>query len=122
MVRVFVALELPEEIRNRLSEVQNQLRGCSARLTFVDPALIHITLKFIGEVPEKEIPRLCDALRSVAFRPFPVTIGAVTVNNPKRPFTVWAGVKDCGAGAELFSLVEDALAPLGIPRETRSFT
>lgn len=122
MVRAFVALELPPGIRERLKEEQAKLRGCSARLTFVDPDLIHITLRFLGEVPEKDLPRLGDALRSVPFRPFPVTIGTITVNNPRRPHTVWCTVSDGGEGKKLFNLVEEALVPLGFERETRGFT
>ena len=122
MVRAFIALELPEEVRERIREAQQKLRGCSARLTLVDSALIHITLKFLGEVVEKDIPRLNDALRNVSFRPFPVTVGAVTLNNPKRPHTVWCPVSDGGQGKELFQQVEETLAPLGFERETRGFT
>ncbi len=122
MVRVFVALELTAEIRERLREAQAVLRGCPGRLTFVEPDLIHITLKFLGEVEEQNLPRLKETLRNIAFRPFPVTIGAVTVNNPKRPHTVWCTIQDEGEGKKLFRQVEEALAPLGFERETREFT
>lgn len=122
MVRVFVALELPKEIQERLKAVQEILRGCPARLTFVDPPLIHITLKFLGEVAENEIPCLGDALRSVSFRPFPVTVGSVTVNSPKRPHVVWSTISDGGQGKELLKMVENSLEPLGFPRENRAFT
>jgi 2'-5' RNA ligase len=122
MVRAFVALELTDEIRDRLKEAQAVLRSCPTRLTLVDPALIHITLKFLGEVAEKDLPRLCETLRGVSFRPFPVTVEAVTVNNPKRPNTVWCTISDGGNGNNLFRQIEDALAPLGFGRETRGFT
>jgi 2'-5' RNA ligase len=122
MVRAFVALELTDEIRDRLKEAQQVLRGCPARLTMVEPALIHITLKFLGEVADKDLPRLCDTLKGISFRPFPVTVGSVTVNNPKRPHTVWCTISDGGCGNGLFRQVEDALAPLGFERETRGFT
>jgi 2'-5' RNA ligase len=122
MVRAFVALELPGEMKDRLKGAQEKLRGCSARLTFVEPALIHITLKFLGELAEKDLPRVSDALRSVSFRPFPLTVETVTVNNPKRPHTVWCSVSDRGRGKELFRMVEEVLAPLGFERETRGFT
>jgi 2'-5' RNA ligase len=46
----------------------------------------------------------------------------VTVNNPRRPFTVWCTVSDRGEGKTLFRLVEEALVPLGFERETRGFT
>jgi RNA 2',3'-cyclic 3'-phosphodiesterase len=122
MVRAFVALELTGEIQDRLKEAQEKLRGCSARLTLVEPALIHITLKFLGEVAEKDLPQVSAAIRSVSFSPFPVTVGAVMVNNPKRPHTVWCSISDGGMGKNLFRQVEDVLAPLGFERETRGFT
>jgi 2'-5' RNA ligase len=122
MVRAFIALELTDEIKGRLKEVQENLRGCSARLTLVEPALIHITLKFLGEVAEKDLPQVSAALRSVSFLPFPVTVGVVTVNNPKRPHTVWCSISDRGTGEKLFRQVEEVLAPLGFERETRGFT
>ena len=117
-----MALELPGEIRDRLKGAQDKLRTCSASLTIVEPSLIHITLKFLGEVAEKELPRLGDALRSISFTPFPVTLGTVTVNNPKRPHTVWCTVSDGGKGKDLFRQVEEVLAPLGFEPETRPFT
>jgi 2'-5' RNA ligase len=122
MVRAFVALELPVEIRDQLKGVQEKLRQCSARLTFVEPALIHITLKFLGEVAEKDLPRVSDALRNVPFRQFPVTVGTVTVNNLKRPHTVWCSITDGGEAKKLFSQVEEVLTPLGFEQETRLIT
>jgi 2'-5' RNA ligase len=122
MVRAFVALELPDEIRDRLRGAQEKLCSCSARLTIVEPALIHITLKFLGEVAEKDLPQVIAALRSVSFRPFPVTVGTVTVNNSKRPHTLWCTISDRGEGKKLFHQVEEILAPLGFERETRGFT
>ena len=71
---------------------------------------------------EKDLLDVSDALRSVSFRQFPVTVGAVMVNNPKRPHTVWCTISDGGEGKTLFSLVEEVLAPLGFERETRGFT
>jgi len=122
MVRAFVALELPDGIRERMRSAQDILRACSARLNLVDPAQIHITLKFLGEVPERNLPRLTDALKSIRFTPFPVSVGAVTLNNPRRPHTVWCTIDDQGKGNLLFSQVEEVLEPLGFPRETRGFT
>jgi 2'-5' RNA ligase len=122
MVRAFVALELPGEIKDRLKGAQEKFHNCSARLTMVEPALIHITLKFLGDVAEKDLPQVIAALRSVSFLPFPVTVGSVTVNNVKRPHTVWCTVGDGGEGKKLFHLVEEVLAPLGFEREARQFT
>jgi 2'-5' RNA ligase len=122
MVRAFVALELSETIRDRLAETQPVLRTSRARLTFVDPKLIHITVKFLGEVDDALIPKVKEALGAIRFSPFPVTARKIAVNNPKRPFTVWCTIEDSGQAVRLFRLVEDALAPLGFRRESRPFT
>ncbi len=122
MVRAFLALELSEEIQTGLKAAQDILRTSSARMTFVEPRYIHITVKFLGDVDEKLLPRVMDAIRNVPFAPFPAAAGTVTVNNPKRPFTVWCSIRDGGKSAELAARVEDALAPLGFEKETRRFT
>jgi 2'-5' RNA ligase len=63
-----------------------------------------------------------ETVRKVSFSPFPVCVGRVTVNNPKRPFTVWCDVQDNGQGALLRHRIEDVLAPMGFMRESRPFT
>ncbi len=122
MVRVFVALELSGGIRERLERAQERLRGCSARLTFVEPKNIHITVKFLGEIDEKNLPAITDALKKIDFHPFPVSAGQVTLNNLRKPRTVWCTIDDAGYGGELLGKIEDALSPLGFERETRRFT
>jgi len=122
MVRAFVAFELSKDIRDQLASAQDILRGCRARLTYVDPKNIHITAKFLGELDEKTLLKVMDALRSVNFSSFPVTAGTVTVDNPKRPHTIWCEIGDTGEGERLFHLIEDVLEPLGFERETRRFT
>ena len=122
MVRTFAALELSETVRGQLKVAQDVLKTSSSRLTFVDPSLINITVKFLGEVDEKMLLRIKDALKPIPYKPFPISAGAVTVNNPRRPHTVWCAIDDNGNGERLRSLVEDALSPWGFPRESRKFT
>lgn len=122
MVRAFIALELSDEIKDQLTAAQQTIRGCQARLMFVEPKNIHITAKFLGEVDEKNLPNVIEALKKITFIPFPVTAGKVTVNNPKRPHTVWCAIDDAGESGKVFQLIEDALAPLGFAPETRRFT
>ena len=102
MVRAFIALELSDEIKDQLTAAQQTLRGCRARLTFVEPKNIHITAKFLGDVDEKNLPKVIEALKKITFIPFPVTAGKVTVNNPKRPHTVWCAIDDAGEGGKVF--------------------
>jgi 2'-5' RNA ligase len=121
MVRAFIALELSDEIRARLSDAQEVLKQCTAHMTWVERNNIHITVKFLGEVDDKLIPDIKAALTSIPFRSFHITTGVITINNPHRPFTVWCTIEDGGRGAQFLDLVENSLSSLGFTREKRKF-
>ncbi len=122
MVRAFIALELSDEIKKELTLAQQVLRECHSRLTFVEPENIHITVKFLGEVNERDLPGVMSALKNITFIPFQISAGKITVNNPRRPHTVWSTINDSGESEKVFRAIEDTLAPLGFSRETRPFT
>jgi 2'-5' RNA ligase len=103
MVRTFIAIDLAPEVTERMRGPQGTLAGCRARLSLVKPASIHITLKFLGEIDER-------------------ALAGVKGNPPSSPRVIWCEVRDGGGCRRLFELVEDALAPLGIPREKRAYT
>lgn len=121
MVRAFVAFEISGEMRELLAAAQETFKKSSCRLTFVDSPLIHITVKFLGEVDEKKLPLVISALKTIKAVPFAAHGSRITVNNFKSPHTVWCAIDDAGKGREIFSAVETALAPLGFARETRQF-
>jgi 2'-5' RNA ligase len=121
MVRTFVAIDLPEEIRERARESQEILRPSGGRLAIVDPANLHITVKFLGEVDPARIEPIVEALRAVRASPFEMTVGYAVCNPPRRPRVVWCDVADAGESAALARQVDDLLAPLGFPRESRPF-
>ena len=122
MVRAFVAFEISPEMRELLAAAQDVLKKSTARLAFVDPPLIHITVKFLGDVDEKKLPQVIAALNTVNAVPFTASGSRVTVNNFRSPHTVWCSIDDAGKGREVFLAVESVLAPLGFARETRAFT
>ncbi|WP_292366109.1 MULTISPECIES: RNA 2',3'-cyclic phosphodiesterase [unclassified Methanoculleus] len=121
MVRTFVAIDLPEEIRERARESQEILRRSEGRLAIVDPANLHITVKFLGEVDPALIEPIVEALRTVRADPFEMTVGHAVCNPPRRPRVVWCDVADAGESAALARQVDDLLAPLGFSREKRPF-
>ena len=122
MVRTFIAIDLAPEVRERMRGPQEALAGCRARLSLVKPPAIHITLKFLGEIDEKALARVKEALSALRFTPFEVSLAGVKGNPPPSPRVIWCEVRDEGGCRRLFQLVEDALAPLGIPREKRAYT
>src|SRR5256885_1079305 len=64
-MRLFVAIELDERFRERLIELQESLRHDLPNVSFTKPKNLHLTLRFIGEFEEKNVPALCDALSAV---------------------------------------------------------
>ena len=73
MVRAFIAVEPSAEIRNEISAAGQELRG-AGRLSFVSPNLMHITLKFLGEVPESQIPKITASLDGISASPYTLQV------------------------------------------------
>ena len=122
MVRAFIALDLSPEIREEIGKIQADLRQCRAKLTLVNPDIIHITMKFLGEVDEKDIPAIIRALEDVRSEPFTIGVSGVGVNNPGSPRVVWARIDPVEACKALNDRIETALEPLGFAREKRPYT
>jgi len=121
MVRVFIAIDMPEEVRGKMNEVQDRLRACAAKMTFVDPLNTHMTLKFIGEINQGTLEEIRVAFRALNFDPFPVEISGVALNPRKRPRIVWAEGEDAGCGARIQEKIDEMLSPFGIEKELRPF-
>jgi 2'-5' RNA ligase len=124
-LRTFVAVEMSPDVRARAEHLIGRLRGTEAKVTWVKPPTMHLTLKFLGEVDLKEIPAMCEAIsRAVAdIPPFEFEVqGAGAFPSVDRPRTVWLGI---GRGEDelvaLHAAVERALADLGFRRENRRF-
>jgi len=127
MLRLFVAIELPDAVRDGLARAADSLRRVLPpdALRWVRPEGIHITLKFLGPVEEGRVPALHTALR-IAVReiaPFELSTGDVGSFGGRRNVrVVWVGVGgDTGSLGALAERVEDALGPLGFPGEQRPF-
>jgi len=126
-VRCFVAIDLAPEVRAALAEAQAGLRAAAPRadVRWVDPAGMHLTLKFLGEVPEERLPALQSALTG-AVTPRPALALAASglggFPSVRRPRVVWVGIAGDGeALGRTAAVVEDALVPLGFPAEARPF-
>ena len=124
-MRLFVAVHLPQEIRDGLAAVQERLRRLQADVSWVKPANLHITLKFLGETEPKRLggigPVLAEVARGMA--PFSLTVAGVGTFGGRIPRVVWAGVREGAAPLEaLAGAVENGLARAGFPKERRQFT
>ena len=122
-MRLFTGIELPEEVREWLERLLMALRP-AAHLKWSPVYNLHITLKFIGEWPEEKLPQLETALGSVVSRAaIPIEVrGLGWFPNPRSPRVFWAAVHGGGALETLAKDTDEAVAPLGIPKESRAFT
>jgi 2'-5' RNA ligase len=122
-MRVFVALEIPEEVRRALGECIARLAAVRGGARWVRPASLHVTLKFIGEAPPEQVERIRNALEAVRVES-PVEMkfrGTGFFPGAKHPRVFWAGIEASPNLAVLAAQIEERLAPLGIPRESRAF-
>jgi 2'-5' RNA ligase len=128
--RLFVALEPTDAVRRRIRASQADLRRAAGRaadeIRWVAPENVHLTLQFLGAVPEERVAAVAEAVAEAArSAPGPLSLevrGAGGFPNARRPRVVWLGVD--GDLAALRALAADLgrrLAPLGFPPEDRPF-
>jgi 2'-5' RNA ligase len=127
-MRCFIAIDIDEEIRNALGDLQQKLRNSvdvkRSDLKWVDPENMHLTLKFLGEIKDEKVAEVCNIVKAVASRhkSFELDIESVGHFGGRSPKVLWVGT---GKGGEnLLKLqedIEESLASAGWPKEAREF-
>ena len=124
-MRAFIAIELPPEIKQGIAKVQEELKTSRANAGWTRPEGIHLTLKFLGEVPEEKVTEIVVALTGAAQGTGRLDLsiaGAGAFPNVKNPRVLWLGVSgDVEKLGLLHAAVEDAMVNLGFAREERTF-
>jgi RNA 2',3'-cyclic 3'-phosphodiesterase len=122
-VRLFVAFDLPDVVRQAFRELIVRLKPACRGAKWVRPEAMHVTLKFIGEVAADKLAPIRAALAPIH------SAGSVELNfgglgffpNERRPRVLWCGVAASPNLAELAGAIDRALVPLGITAELRDF-
>jgi len=125
-MRTFIAIELPQEIKDFLSRLQGELKASRADVKWVEPKNIHLTLKFLGEIDEKKLEKVSEIMQETVkekdkFQMRISSLGAFPkIDSPR---VIWVGValgdKEVKAIAED---LEEKISKIGIPREARPFS
>ncbi|HEV2236938.1 MAG TPA: RNA 2',3'-cyclic phosphodiesterase [Ktedonobacterales bacterium] len=125
MTRTFVAIELSEPARTHLRDTIVRLRRAIPAARWVDPAGLHLTLAFLGELDDARLAEVAPAAAEAAagVAPFTLNVGALgTFGRPRAPRVIWAGVsgelRPLGA---LHRRLGDALARRGFALEARPY-
>lgn len=119
MIRLFVGLALPDGVIARLSMLCAGVPGAN----WVEPANMHITLRFIGEVEESEAEEIDHMLSTVEAEAFSLELaGLGTFGEGHKTRALWAAVVPSPALLHLQAKVESAVVRAGLPPEGRKFT
>jgi len=118
VTRLFVSVELPEEVKEALGSLCNGVPGAR----WVEPEQIHLTVRFIGDVDGLGFQNAIDALASVRAAPFAIALRGVGHFPPRgEPRVLWAGVEKSEPLALLHDRIESALVRMGLEPERRKF-
>ncbi|MBI4337784.1 MAG: RNA 2',3'-cyclic phosphodiesterase [Chloroflexi bacterium] len=124
-VRAFVAIEVPEVVRGELARLVERLRRETSGVKWVETEGVHLTLKFLGNVPRGQLEATEAAIRQVARTAGPFTLSLSDLGSfpeSRQPRVLWVGLAgELKALLALQEEVEKALQPVGFAREGRPF-
>jgi 2'-5' RNA ligase len=125
-LRTFIAVEMPPRVKARAADLIGKLKAAGADVNWVRLEHMHLTLKFLGDVPDTETPDVCRVVKEVAnqFEPFEIACrGAGAFPSSGEPRTLWIGMEDDGQELKrLQAALDEALqAKLGFAKEQRGF-
>ncbi|MBU0909896.1 MAG: RNA 2',3'-cyclic phosphodiesterase [Proteobacteria bacterium] len=119
MIRLFVAVDLPENIKDELGRICFGLPGAK----WVPPDQLHLTLRFIGEVDGGLFREIREDLENVEAKGFPMRLQGLGYFPPrKEPRVLWVGMEKSELLLQLRKRVDRQLTQLGIPAEKRNFS
>ncbi len=124
-IRAFIAIELSKEIKAKLSVFQERLEKSGADVKWVKPDGVHLTLKFLGNIPTSKVSLIKEVLDSIAKEIVSFQIALSKIGAfPKidYPRVIWVGLEEGkDKTIELNRKLEERLEKIGFPKESRSF-
>jgi len=124
-MRAFIGLNLPNETTLKLSSLQDILKETGAKISWVKPANLHITLKFLGEIGPEQLETTKIALKNTAdhFSCFTATLAELAVfPDTREPRIIWVGINQAnGEIKQLAETLEVNLKTPGVKQENDNF-
>jgi 2'-5' RNA ligase len=122
-MRVFVGLDIDDEIRRKIAEFVADVRGLAPDVRWVAAESLHVTLKFIGEKPDGVVAEIEKALATMSAEGFEISFrGYGFFPTVKAARVFWIGIEAGEALGLLARAVEERLTEIGIPKEDRAFS
>ncbi|HEY6248843.1 MAG TPA: RNA 2',3'-cyclic phosphodiesterase [Candidatus Angelobacter sp.] len=121
-MRLFIALDIPAEVRERLNQYVERVCIYAPDARWARTESLHVTLKFIGEVSDAKVQEIKARLAEVKAGVFEIDFKEIGFfPNPRSPRVFWTGVNAPDALKQLASAVEGSVEKVGIPREKRAY-
>jgi len=124
-IRSFVAVDLDEpNVRDRIITAQKGLDQTRAQLKLVNPEIMHLTLRFLGEIPQTTVELVKEAMQGLRFSPFEVEFsGLGAFPSPNRINVIWVGItRGQEQLNEIFRQLEPKLRQIGLPPDEKGFS
>lgn len=114
-MRLFVAVDLPEGVKDYLYELQSLIKDSKlAKVKWVSKKNLHLTMKFLGEIPENKLSELRDNLRNIKFKKFNLKLSKIGFYpNENKINVIWVGVEPENEVVKLQMLVDQETMSLG---------
>jgi len=127
LIRCFLAIELPAEIKSDIDHYLAGLKKFSPSIRWTRSTNIHITLKFLGDIETEILSKVTSALISISeiFKPFTISIaGSGVFPGEKNPRVIWLGIKSDidNMFYKNYQWIENKLGLLGFEKERRKFS
>ncbi|SET82332.1 2'-5' RNA ligase [Oceanobacillus limi] len=119
----FIAIPLPKDLKDLLAAWQAELKEFVPYKQWPHVDDFHVTLKFLGAVPNHRLQKLINELEIIEnFAPFRTTVATIdTFGKPDKPRVLWAGVEKTESLFNLQNTVDTCAANVGLPKENRPY-
>jgi RNA 2',3'-cyclic 3'-phosphodiesterase len=127
LIRCFVAVEIPDELKILIDEYISSLRKISPDIKWIKANNLHITLKFLGEIPKDLLSKIQKELLGISnvVKPFAMSIGdAGFFPNQFKPRVIWLGMQNDNNNSlfKIHKWIDEKLENLGFEKEKRRFS
>ncbi|MFC1514633.1 RNA 2',3'-cyclic phosphodiesterase [Candidatus Omnitrophota bacterium] len=122
-MRCFAAIKLSDQVRAEVVRIQRGLRPLDLHAKWVEPENLHVTLKFLGEIREDDLPQVRQIVAGISSfaHPFGLRLfGLGVFPDARRPRVLWAGIRPQDNPLAIIEYLEYEFSGMGILREKRS--
>ncbi len=123
-MRLFIAMNFPAPLRRSIAKIGTELDRSGIPARWVAPAGVHLTLKFLGDLPAASATGVGAAMDEIGLGAEPLVVrfdGVGAFPSPRRPQVIWVGVESGPRLRLLHAALDRRMADFGVTRETRPF-